>query len=263
MASPNIWTSALGSAGPTFATLAGQYVSGTIYWVDSASGNDSNNGTDPWKPKKSWTSAVAAAGNNDTIVLAPGHAETLGNVASISNSITTIGLGSGSQAPQLTPGTSTALAFTATMTRFFNVTFKPSLNAATPAKLAFTNAGVLLDSCTLQGGWDDASCVSVNGGTARIISCSFSVASGAAGFPTYGLFVQGAGTDHSIIDTTFDGGSTGWIGAYFSSATTRLDVRNVTLLNKSKFWIVTTGSTYNLYGLRAGDSTPCPIVIAA
>lgn len=263
MASPNIWTSALGSAGPAFAIAPGQYLSGTIYWVDYNAGNDANAGTTPWLPKKTWANAVATAANNDTIVLAPSHAEPVGSISTVTNSVTTIGLGSGAATPSLTLSAGATLAFTATLTRFHNVAFPAATSAIAGPKISVTTGSSLWDSCTFTAGQNENGCLSVSGGRMAVSNCTFTLASFNGTNPTYGITVAGAGADHSLVDTTFDGGAYGWLGAYFSTATTRLDVRNVTLLNKSKFQILTTGSTYNLFGLRAGDTSPCPIQIAA
>jgi hypothetical protein len=265
MASPNVWTNVLGPVGPSFAIVGGHYLTGNIRWVDSSSGNDANTGLLPGSPKKTWSSAYTASSANDSIVLLPGFTETItGAVAMATGNVCTVGLGAGAQMPTITTAVAgTALSFNAANIRFFNVAFAAG-GVATGVKIASTSTAAIIDGCVFTANTNDLQCIKVTAGSnLQVSNCSFTAQSGST--PTNAILGQ-TSTNVVVRDCSFDGGSAGWLGYavdFTTNAPTGLDVRNVPLYNKSGFRISVTGSTYHIFGLRAEDSTPCPIVITS
>jgi hypothetical protein len=91
------------------------FTTGTVFFVDnSVTGNSDNNpGTDATKPLATVDGAIGkcTANKGDTIVVGPGHAETISAAAGWAVDIagvSIIGLGRGSLKPTITFGTSTA-----------------------------------------------------------------------------------------------------------------------------------------------------------
>ena len=75
------------------------------YYVDSGSGSDSNDGRDPGYPKASIDSAIGSctASQGDTILVQPGHSETLTAAIELDViGVSIIGVGNGTLRPQIT-----------------------------------------------------------------------------------------------------------------------------------------------------------------
>lgn len=78
---------------------------GDVYWVDSGSGSDDNQGTfnSPFKTMD-YANGQATANNGDFIMVKPGHTETVSAAAGLdldTAGVTWIGLGGGSARPQI------------------------------------------------------------------------------------------------------------------------------------------------------------------
>lgn len=205
--------------GPNFAC------SGTVWWVDSATGSNSNAGTEPHQPFATLAAALAAqtAANGDIIVLFANHTETVGT-SSVSfytpGADTKIfGLGSGNTRPQFTliPDATTPLV---NPTRLFNLSASGvelhgiRFNASTVAHtdlIAMSSDSQQVEGCSFTcGAYDGSTIVLTNAKGFRITSCDFTVS--AAG-PVYGIRwgdggVYVASYYYSDIDgCTFDGGA--------------------------------------------------------
>lgn len=96
--------------------IGGRFVStGKALFVDSNTGSDSYNGRDKVHPKDSIANALAVATSEDgdVIYVMPGHAETLSTTTACQvqkSCIKLIGLGHGSNRPQLTFGSSGSIS---------------------------------------------------------------------------------------------------------------------------------------------------------
>lgn len=82
---------------------------GDIFYVDSAVGSDTYDGTKPEWAKATLDAAIAlcADGNHDTIYVMSGHAETISTITLDIDDITIIGIGSGVDMPEFTFDTTT------------------------------------------------------------------------------------------------------------------------------------------------------------
>lgn len=122
---------------PLFDTIAGD-----VYWVDSGAGGDGNPGTYN-RPLATVDAAVnkCTASNGDYIMLKPGHTEDIaaagGAVFDIAG-VTVVGLGTGSDMPQIHFTTSAAadIDVTAANVRFFNVRFTAGVADMTPGAIS-------------------------------------------------------------------------------------------------------------------------------
>lgn len=264
MASPNIWPS-LSSLGPSFATLSGNYFTGTVRFVDSASGNDANSGLVPGSPKKTLSATVTAAGANDVILLATGFTETISATVTISvANLTIIGLGSGAGMASITNNAATGIAMSAAGARLYNLNFPAAVAAG--LKISSNSTTGWIEGCTFSAGTLDTVCIQTAAGTGLTVKdCAFTVTASSGTNPINAIKYSGGTDAMKILGCTFDGASFGWNGYAVDTQTnvTAFEGRDIKLYNRSGFRIASTGGTYSIFGLRPGDSTSCPIVITA
>lgn len=236
-----------------------------MFWVDSATGNDANAGTEPELPKATWTSAYGAASAGDTILCASGHAEIISVAATLALAgVTTIALGTGTSRARFTSAVAGAMwTVTGAYTQFFGCYF-PASTAATTARIAVSTG----EGCKLVGSYfecganDTTNCVTIADNDCHIESCDF-VAT--ASRPARGVNITGAVTNTTLKDCLFDGGAFGWTSAALNvtAAATRILMENIRLANRSDIVFTTTGTSYKLFGVRPIDNTGSRVVIAA
>lgn len=103
---------------------------GNTWYVSSVTGNNSNDGKSPARPKGSIAGAISAAtaSRNDVIVLMPGHTSTISSATGLALNkagITIVGIGNGNNRPVLTLDTATTatIAVSAANITIQNVVF--------------------------------------------------------------------------------------------------------------------------------------------
>lgn len=267
MASPNVYPAAFRLLGPDIAALAGNYVSGSVLWVDSTSSaaSDANAGTEPELPKATWTSAYTAAAANDLILCQPGHAEIISGAATLGTAgVTTISLGTGTQRARFTSAVAGAMwTITGAGTGFVNCYFPASTAATTSRINNSTGTELWLNGCYFECGANDTTnTVVLAANSPRLEDCAF-VAT--ASRPARAVQITGAITDAILTRLSFDGGAFGWSSPALgvTAAATRMLFQDITLANRSDFVTTVTASTYKFFGVRAIDNTGSRIVIAA
>ena len=269
MSSPNIYPAAFAPSGPDLLTLAGNYLSGSVLWVDSSSSvaSDSNAGTEPELPKLTWTSAYAAASAGDTILCAAGHAETISSANTLNTAnVTTIGLGLGTSRARFTSAVSAAAMWTPNVAGLtFMGCYFPASTATTTARISIASGGTdcLVRGCFFDCGVNDTtSSLTIAGARAYVRDVDFSVS---ASRPARGINLSGAVASCVFEDVSFDGGSFGWSQAAFNitAAATLIRLENIRLMNRSDFVATTTGTSYRGFGVRSMDTTGSRIVIAS
>ena len=116
--------------------LGSEMTTGSIFFVDSATGSAGYSGRDPKHPMATIDQAInlCTANKGDIIYVMPGHAETLGdNATSLVPDIagiSIIGLGSGSDMPEITfSGTSSSINVQAAAITFKNLRFIAGISA--------------------------------------------------------------------------------------------------------------------------------------
>lgn len=265
MASPNAYPNAFATGGADIASLVGNWLSGSVLWVDSATGNDANAGTEPELPKATWVNAYAAASAGDLILCASGHSEVVSVAQTLALAgVTTIGLGVGSQRARFTSAVAGVMAtVTGAYTRFYSCMF-PASTAATTARFAFSTgeAGTLFGCYFEMGANDTVNGITIADNDITIESCDLVVT---ASRPARGIQITGAVTGTRIKDVLLDGGSFGWSSRAFdvTASATRINCENVRLANRSDFYISNTGTSYQLMGVRPIDNSGSRIVLAS
>jgi len=267
MASPNSYPAAFALTGPDILSDPVNWLSGSALWVDSATGNDANAGTEPELPKATWTSAYSVAAAGDLILCAAGHTETVSvaNVLGVAN-VCTIGMGLGTQRARFTSAVA-GVMWTPNVAglQFFNCFF-PASTAATTARISVAAGGTdcRIQGCYFEAGANDTtSCLTSAGARLNVRDTDF-VAT--ASRPARAILMNAAAASCCFENVSIDGGAFGWTSAAFgitTGAATLLTLQDVRLANKSDFVVTITGCSYRAFGLRAVDNTGSRIVIAA
>jgi len=180
-----------------------------VYFVDSATGDDTNAG-EREDPYKTISQALSVAGSGDVIVVFAGHTETVTAAETIASRVTIIGEGAGTSRPLLTPNvaangdmwTITAAA------QIRGLRFAASAQANTSPTLDASAAGAIgcrISYCDFDcGDDDDGNKVHMNGGIVE--NCVFT-ASGTTRDTRPSRALTGA---RWVFGTTFTGGTYGW-----------------------------------------------------
>ena len=211
---------------------------GSVIWVDSVNGNDSNAGTQDL-PLQSLTQAItnATANNGDIILVKSGHTKTVSSTITVNKAgLKIFGIGSSNSAPNFTLAAATdAITVSAANVEINNFYFPVGTTAVNSARINIDAANVKIKGCTFLCGADDLDTITItaNGLYAIIDSCSFSVS---ASGPSHGISIESAlAVGVRIKSCSFDGGSYNWSGAAISStvAHTGFAYDTVTLTNRA------------------------------
>lgn len=216
-------------------------VTGSTWWVNSATGSDSNSGTEAL-PFATLAHALssATADNGDLIIVASGHSETLTSAITITKSVRIYGLGSGASAPNFTVNAAVngfTIGTTPNGVELNNLYFPAGTTTPNTGRINIaTNAGLVrITNCTFLCGANDTDTLVIGAQCYPIIeSCSFSVT---ASGPASGIKITTASLLASEIRScSFDGGSYPWTnGAIYSTvAHTNFVYDSLTLTNKAK-----------------------------
>jgi hypothetical protein len=234
--------------GDSLVTTAPWYTSGTIYYVSSALGDDTNAGTERLQPKKTVGSAETAASSGDIIILASDHDETLTATLALSAGITIVGAGSSSGQPtaKLTNNSATTelIDVRGANCAVIGILFPTNDQTNAAARVAIGSVefaavdNFILRGCRFEStSTDTGAAVDLAAGDRGTIDdCQFVVTSTTGTSPGSGLEITDVNMDGLIIrDTTFDGGTLGYEDgiALKGAASTMTFARfeNVSLLN--------------------------------
>ena len=130
---------------------------GSYFFVDSATGSDSNSGKSPKTPKATIDAAIGlcTAAKGDVIVVAAGHAETIAGAAAINcdvSGITIVGLGKGANRPIITSSATTdTVAVGAANVTLKNLLFQGGIDSQT-IFLDINSTDCTVDSCEFREG---------------------------------------------------------------------------------------------------------------
>lgn len=251
MASPNLWPAGLGGTGAEIAEIAGDYFSGSVQWLDTVLGNNSNAGTERELPVATLAQAVTNSAANGIIAIEAGSYEALTGAQTLNLAgLTLVGLGIGSNRPRYTAAGAIAMFnITAAATRIINIYFPASTTAPT-SRISTTAAETEINGCYFECGINDtgaATIIGANAHSCRLINSSWVTT---ASRPAIGVSVTGAVTDLHWKNIAFDGGSYGWTdyALKISGAATRIFGDGCTRTNRSDFGITVTGTTYQIFG---------------
>ena len=235
-------------------------VTGAIYWVDSAAGNDSNAGTNRNEPKATLASAISAAtaNNGDLIILEAGHTENLGSSLSISKAgLRIMGLGTGTDKPAFTVTAAVdGIDISGARVELNGLQFPAGTTTSNTSRINVGAAGVRIIDCDFSCGQYDLETITIPdaGDDCEINGCTFEIT---ADGPDAAIEIESATVlGLKIIDSTFDGGSYDFDAAAINSsvAHTEFLYRNVTLTNKASIYH-SAASTGQAVGTVAGDGS--------
>lgn len=136
---------ALFNSTQTFMGADSLFTPGTVLFVNSTTGSDDNNGTDPSTPKATTQGAIdaATASKRDTIILMPGHTEAITSSSLTMNKagVSIVGIGSGSLKPTYTyAATDSTVNVTAANGSFQNIRVQAGVGDVVTAFLHATAA---------------------------------------------------------------------------------------------------------------------------
>ena len=227
---------------------------GSVFWVDSVAGSNGNKGTFD-RPLADIDTAIGkcAANNGDIILVKPGHAETIIAASGITCDIAgvaIIGLGEGTDRPELTFGTSTAASIVISAA---NVTFQNIVGIGNIDGL--TNPfHVQASDCHLDIEWRDTSSTVEAArailGTAAADRLSVKLKyRGDTGGNAVVNAIRLVGTDGADLDVDFYGVASTAIVEFLTTACTNVNIKgtmyNSGTTNGSKNVVDTaTGSTW-------------------
>lgn len=204
--------------GDAIATQRPIYMSGNVWWVNSATGTDAGGtaGQDQQKPLATLVQANTNASDGDVIVLQSGHTETLTGALSLKG-LTVVGIGTTSGKPaaqiKINAAAATALQFATTGGELHNIYFPAAVQVDTSAngKVRVTTAGCVIYGCYFESNANDQlPALSIDTGC-RVENCTFvSTATSTASRPLKGIGTTGAVNDLIIIGNVFDDGTVGF-----------------------------------------------------
>jgi hypothetical protein len=264
MSSPNIYSAGLNLAGTVFAngpaTLqldGATYLSGSVQWLDTISGNNVNAGSLPELPVATLAQAVTNSAANGVIVIGAGSSESLvGSQALSLAGLSIFGCGTGSSRPRYTcTGAVDMWSVGATGVWIEGIYF-PASTAVATSRIKANSDGLTVKDCYFECGASDTNrALSFSGGNfCRADGCSFVVT---ASRPATGLEVVNSVTDTVIVDCVFDGGSYGWTSYALkvSNSATRVRLMGNTFSNRSDLGFTVTGASYQLFGNDMGGTS--------
>jgi hypothetical protein len=214
-------------------------ITGSVFWVDSVNGNDSNSGFYE-KPYATLAAAISAAtaNNGDIIVIKSGHSETLTSAITVSKAgLKIYGLGSGSNAPNfLVNAAIDGFDVTGANVELNNFYFPAGTTAGNNSRINVGASGVVIKDCEFLCGLYDQNTITIPaaGVNAKVDSCTFTVS---ADGPDAGILVESASVIGLNVNAcTFDGGTYNWddAGIYSNVAHTEFYYSGIILSNAAR-----------------------------
>ena len=258
MASPIVFGQGLAGTGIDTATAFPDYFATNVIWVNSATGNDANAGTEPELPLATLAQAITNASAGAVIAIAATHTQTV-SVALAANKagLRFVGFGTGTARPTLTPssGATSVFNITAADVVIENIYFKAAAaTSGTGGRIVSTASGTGVLNCQFDCGASDQEAVLLNASAdnATIDSCTFTAT---ATRPTRAIGLAGSNTNVKVTNTTVDGSTFGWAGnAVTCNSVTRMVMKNITLAGNADINGTTTVS-YQLFGITCSGAS--------
>ena len=237
------WPQGIGqSLGDQLVTAHPLLTSMTTYFVDSATGNDTNGtGLDPNSPFATIGKAITVgAASAIIIVCLSGHTETVTTTLTPTAGTIIVGAGASGSQPTvtLTMNASNTVLFTcsAAGVQLRNLWFATNSVSSNVARVKFTGINGLVSGCYFECAGNDAAAAVEFGTGGSGGSCQdstfISTAASLTAKPTYGMLVSAALTDINMDNVAFSDGSFGFSSfALAATATiTRMRAENISLL---------------------------------
>lgn len=135
------------------------YTRGTVYWVHSSTGSDSNDGTERARPLATLAQAITNATDDDVIVLMSGHSETLTAQQNIAERLTIVGAGTSGGVPTVTftrNFNGVMFNITAAHVSLRNIKFAASATSSASNKITASGADLSVIGCYFECADNDA-----------------------------------------------------------------------------------------------------------
>lgn len=150
------WPQGIGETnGDSLITQAAFQSSGDVWYVDSVTGNDSNDGRNRVRPLATLAHAISVCAALDTIVCLDGHQETLDATAITKDGLTIVGAGNAGGLPtvKITPGNETGSCLNVQQPglRIRNIWFKERATSNDKVTITYANAGTDPNGCEIDG----------------------------------------------------------------------------------------------------------------
>jgi len=197
--SANVATGALGQLTSVF---------GNTWYVDSVNGSDSYSGKSPGQAVATLAQAESLASAGDTILIAPGHSETLAVEVTVNLAgLRIIGLGQGQRRPQFTVGANIdGIALDAANILLYGLYFNEG-TAAHTASIDVAATKCKIQNCHFDCGVNDLESITIAaaGTDLEVEDCTWKVT---ANGPDAAIEVESASADGLVVKNCwFDGGS--------------------------------------------------------
>lgn len=187
--------------------VTGELTTGTIFWVDSATGSNSNDGTDIDHPVADidYANAKCTANSGDIIYVFPGHAETASTQITLDvPGVTVIGLGRGRARPAITAHASGVdlVNVSAASVHLENIRLIGATSCSALINLAAGGDDFSARKLSLEHGAAPTTAVTVNADRFSFRDCYWL---GTADGPAYGIAIEITGKDDwEVIDCVFN-----------------------------------------------------------
>ncbi len=246
------------------------YTTGKYIFVDSEAGTASGNGLTLNSSVPTLAAGIALAGSSakDTIIVLPGHSETIGSLITVGavGAIEIIGLGIENNRPNFTVGyVGSGLNVTGAQVKIKNILFNTPSAAAT-ANITVSAAQCTIEGCKFDLGANAVDCILwASGADLRLNNNHFNIT---ANGPARGLSITGTNDGLICTGNYFNGGSAtnAWDVAAINSTvahTNALITGNKFLYGIAHITATSVSTTIrdNIYGVGSAQTATTPKVI--
>lgn len=240
-------------------------VSGTVYWLDSVTGDNANDGVDKMRPVATLAQAITNATDDDIIVVLSTHNESIGSQVTISKRLTIVGAGSSGGVPtaKFTRNFNGVMfSAAADCVRLLNLKFPASTAASASNRINSAGSGLYVKGCYFESGADDTGpALNLAGDYPTIEGTTFvSTSAGVAPYPA--LYWSTTRVGIRIKDVVGNSGTVGFkhsshVGSPFADGLAGeargISVEGLTLLNGADFFIFANGGYVSWSATGAGS----------
>ncbi len=220
----NVYPTGIGeTAGDTLITSGPLTLSGSVWYVSSATGTDAASpaGKSREKPLATLAQAITNSSNDDVVVLLADHDETVTGAISVGKRLTIVGSGTNAGKPsaKVTMNAAAASLFNITTTNvwFRNVYFPANAQTNVATKFAYTGESMTrFTGCYFECGATDTA--AILGTTAitsfsKLTDCTFVSTATVYTARPYAAIEAVDAADWEMSGCVFDGGTVGFSGA--------------------------------------------------
>lgn len=235
-----------GTTGDSLATAKPVYMSGDVWFVNSATGSDSAapRGKDRQAPLATLAQAQTNAANGDVVVLMDGHTETFTVGLSLTKALCIVGEGLSSGIPtvqlKINSANQSCLVLSTAGIELRNIRFPASILNNAGAGGNVGKVAIAANSCFVIGCYieqalsDQLPGISLANAVTNIrLENTTIISTAISGRAAYGLYHIGTVTDLDVVGCVFSDGTLGFTGAAWdgtAGAVTRLRAQGISQL---------------------------------